>query len=436
MSSSADSSPITCDKTNYTSTQGLEFSLSCNQDQTNIGDFLNMGAQTMEECMELCAQTPGQTCAGAAFDSTQLQCFIKNSKIDEHTPVTRNGWVLGVANAAQIQSLTSSSSAKCTSSVAGKNQTTKNGLGFQVLCEQDVGKWDLCGLSATTASCRKHTDSLEDCLEHCSTLHPLCTGVSWDPTVEFGFLNCYPKNGTSRDLFAAKSAKRDTHIGIAALELPAQEEGGKDCDSGNVTSTVTAAKDTVFALSCQEGRSARNMSAVHAGSNAECVDSCVQHDGCVGTAFEATMSSGYENCYLKSDIGDRTPLPSGWTFALRQEAGSSDGSKDSTSKGDDVPSKEGSAGISSAIIAGIVVGCVVGVALLLSLFWWWKRRNRSNPPAAGKSLEYYSRSSTSPQNAPSELGGHTSKQELLAIPPVYELHSSSEPAVYELEHRK
>src|SRR6187402_1307105 len=173
---SSTTSAIDCGETSYITPKGLGFSLHCNSDQTDIGDINNAGADNVEDCMNQCSTHPFQLCGAAAFDSTTFKCFFKNASVTSDGAVTRNGWLLGIANETQLQPLSE------TCSNSGQTQTAQNGLGFTVYCNQTVGGYDICPDSAP--DCRAHTNSFDECLEFCSTMHPLCTGVAWDPTLK------------------------------------------------------------------------------------------------------------------------------------------------------------------------------------------------------------------------------------------------------------
>jgi hypothetical protein len=121
-----------CAETSYTTPKGLEFSLYCNQDQTDVGDIDNAGADTVEDCLNQCSMHPLVPCGAAAFDSTAFKCYFKTTNVRAAGAVARDGWTLGVANKAQYQPLPS----ECTNN--GENQTAQNGLAFIVYCNQIV----------------------------------------------------------------------------------------------------------------------------------------------------------------------------------------------------------------------------------------------------------------------------------------------------------
>ncbi|KAK0124611.1 hypothetical protein ONS95_009560 [Cadophora gregata] len=355
---SATASASTCVETSYSSPKGLQFSLYCDQDRTSVGDIDNAGADNVEDCLNQCSMHSGKACGAAAFDSTARKCYFKNSTITEVGAVRREGWTLGIANRTLYQPL----SMECTNN--GANQKVQNGLNFTVYCDQTVVGFDTC--PDNSPDCRAHTESLDECLEICSTLHPLCTGVAWDPSLTFGYLNCYPKNATSRVFDNARVSSGDgLRCAKALLEVPVD-----DCPTA-MNGTVIASNKDPFKLSCGEDRPGNNITAQHAGSLGDCVDACATDTqaNCLGAVFDTNMVNGYENCYLKSAVGFTT-VQSGFTFALRQTTSNNTSSDNLTPPSPDKSSNK-------AWIAGLVVGVVVAIALIIAAIWWFRKRKVS-----------------------------------------------------------
>ncbi|PVH68865.1 hypothetical protein DL98DRAFT_522493 [Cadophora sp. DSE1049] len=389
MSSTASAS--LCAETSYTSPKGLQFSLYCDQDRTSVGDIDNAGADNVEDCLNQCSMHPGKACGAAAFDSTARKCFFKNSTITEVGAVTREGWTLGVANRTQYQPLPT----ECSNN--GANQQSQNGLNFTVYCDQTVNGFDVC--PDDSPECRAHTESLDECLEVCSTLHPLCTGVAWDPSLQFGYLNCYPKNTTARVFDNARGSAGDgLRCAKALLEVPAD-----DCPAA-VNATIVASNNDSFKLSCGEDCPGNNITAQHASSLRDCVDTCATYTqaNCLGAVFDTNMVNGYENCYLKSEIGFTT-TQSGFTYALRQT-----NTNDTSSDNSNSPSPNKSSS-SKAWIAGPVIGALVAIALIIATIWWFRKRKASKK-------EVESTESASTQNR--WLGHEASNANVLKYGPV------------------
>lgn len=344
--------------TSYTTPKGLTFSLYQDLDQTGVGDMSHNGVDNIQQCLDQCAMLSGQLCGAAAFDSTTNQCFYKNSNVTENGAVSRTGWTLAIANRIQIQQLPLT----CTNN--GQTEATQNGLNFTVYCNQDFSGSDLC--SDDNPGCRAHTSTLGDCLNLCSTMHPLCTTVTWEPTLEHGFQNCYPKNATVQVFDKLRSSKTSTQIAKALLSA-----SPGDCQTSS-NATVLASNKEAFTLACDEDYPGNNLTVLHAQSRDSCIDSCAGTAGkegkCVGAVFDANMGGGYENCYLKSAIGRRLSGQSGFIFALRQ-----DGTSNSTLNSPTSPPKKSP---NRALIVGPVIGSIAGLAILFSLVWWWRLRRK------------------------------------------------------------
>jgi hypothetical protein len=354
---SSTTSAISCNETSYTTPKGLGFSFYCNSDQTDIGDIDNAGADNVEDCMNQCSTHPDRLCGAAAFDSTTLRCFFKNASVTSDGAVTRDGWLLGIANETQLQPVAG------TCSNDRQTQTTQNGLEFSIYCDETVVGYDLCPDSAP--DCRVHTNTFKECLEFCSTTRPLCTGIAWDPTLKLGYQNCYPKIASAQMFDNARSSSSDGLRCAKALLEPAND----DCHT-STNATTTASNKETFELSCEESRTGNNITAQHAASLSNCIDSCTNYtaSSCLGTVFDAKMVNGFENCYLKSAIGNSVLDQTGFTFAKRQFA-----SNDSASV--TLSPAQSHRGNNAWIAYPIIV--VIAFIIAAVWWWWWRRNSRS-----------------------------------------------------------
>lgn len=361
---SSSSTASNCAETSYTTPGGMQFSLYCNKDQTGLYDIDNMGADTVEACLDRCSQHSAHVCGAAAFDTTKLECFFKNRNATMAGTNRRDGWILGVANETQLQPLPLA----CTNN--GQNQAAQNGLSFTVYCGQDMRGFDACPDSFP--HCRSHTSTLQECLDSCSTLHPRCTGVVWDPSLDDGYLNCYPKNSTAQDFDDHRAPSSISHQSAKALLEAAPDE----CLS-IVNTTVTASNGADFKLSCDEDRPGNDVTAPrHTPSLLTCVNSCATHTGnkCTGIVFDANMVNGYENCYLKAAIGGSAVKLGGFTFAVRQIAANISTTPVSSTS----PAQRRHEGRTLWIV-GPIFGAVAVVVVLLAMIWWarsWARRRK------------------------------------------------------------
>ena len=350
-----------CPGTTLHTAAGLNFTVYCGLDATNIGDISNTGVDSLDDCLDRCARHVGTPCGAAAFDGNTQRCFFKNATVTASDASARDGWTLGIADPAQLQPL----STGC-GGAGGRQEMAENGLNFTVYCYQDVPNLDLCG---DGEPCRSHADSLGECMEHCSTLRPLCNGVSWTPTMFNGYLNCFPKNGTARD-FDDKRVDASYSVFSAKALLNVADDAADVC-TGRSNGTIVAQNGEAFGLSCNQDHPEDTLSTTNAPSLKDCVDACADYpdSGCAGAVFEPTMANGFENCYLKNGTSGPFPEREGFTFAVRQ---ATSGAGNGTSgNGDATPSSD-----SKAWIAGPVIGALAAIILVLGALWWRRRRRR------------------------------------------------------------
>lgn len=221
---------------------------------------------------------------------------------------------------------------------------------------------DLC--SDQNPGCRTHTETLVECLEFCSTSHPLCTGVSWDSTLQSGFLNCYPKNAIAQNFDKGLISHVNRTSAKATLRATTD-----DCSRSSAT--VLAKGQEKFTLACNEDRPENDMAVIHTDLRDACIDFCIRN--CVGVVFDANMKGRFENCYLKSAVGE--PLANqnglrsiGLTFTLRQN-----GISNSTLNAFSPPPKNN---LSQTLIVGLITGPIVGVVVFCAVLRWWRVRRR------------------------------------------------------------
>ncbi|CAG8951074.1 hypothetical protein HYFRA_00006472 [Hymenoscyphus fraxineus] len=364
-------------------------------DRIGVGDIGNDGADSIQECLDKCSMFSIDTCGAAILDTMTRKCFYKNSNVTGLGAVFREGYIMGIANRSQIQQLPSI----CNNN--GQTQITQNGLKLSVYCDQNSSGGDLCSNEAP--ECRAHTNSLEECLEFCSTRHPLCTGVSWDSTVQYGYQNCYPKNATAQNFDKARGSALKTHSAKVLLQAPPPS----DCLARSSISSLAKDQGT-FTLACDEDRPGNNITVLHADSIDSCVDSCARNSEknpkCVGAVFDAKMQGGYENCYLKSAFGERLPDQGGFMFALRQDSVPSNISNATNNttlntsspttnilSGTSTPATDpnsvlGKNTSSRTTVIAPIVGAVLGVAITLAIVCWWRRLRRKRQVGITKNM--------------------------------------------------
>lgn len=397
-----------CSDSSYTTPKGLQFQLYCNKDRTNIGDIGNVGTDTVEECLDQCSTHAGGACGAAAFDSDLRKCYFKSANITATGAVDREHWTLGVANKTQYKPL----SGTCNNN--GQTQKANNSLPFTVYCGQTVVGSDVCPDSAP--DCRSHTDSLQECLDICATMHPLCTGVAWDYAMTFGYVNCYPKNNPAQQFDDDRTPASGLHCAKAQLGSPSD-----DCLS-RANGTAVASNNEMFQLNCNQDNRGSNVTVHHADSIDSCIDSCATYtrSDCSGVVFDASMANGYENCYLKFAFGV-TDSMDGVTFAIKQTSPSGSHHKDS-----------------KAWIAGPVVGVVVAFLLAVA-YWTWQWRRWQRKRRQEQNVQNHTLVEAQAWHRPELESTHAQKQEAESTNPKHEMeprqeHEMETPApVYEMD---
>jgi len=181
-----------------------------------------------------------------------------------------------------------------------------------------------------------------------------------------GFHNCYPKSAVNASGFTDAS---NPIVHFAAAKI-------NNITTPCVDSSIrTSSNNQHFQLSCNKNRDGAILTAYHDDSLDACIDTCATYTNgtCLGVVFDSNMTNGFENCYLKKEIGVPNSVPN-FTFAIRTaNNGTSSSSEEAHSS-------------SKAWITGPVVGALVIIALLAG-FFLWRRRRRSKRASTAPSHE-------------------------------------------------
>ncbi|KAK3081183.1 hypothetical protein LTS18_009328 [Coniosporium uncinatum] len=362
-----------CPKSTYTTPGGLDFDMHCstNIGGNDIGNTAN-GATSVEDCMDQCA-TSQIPCYGVTFDTSSGACALKteNTSIDD-----------GVSDPTRHSALARASELTNDNTACGYNdgsiQTSANGLNFRIDCNHDsVGNdyapWNF-------PSWPLHANSFADCMDSCSKSHDYCAGVAWNPGMESGYSNCFPK------IPAFVNAPR-TNSNIAHLAIAQPPNLNNTCqDSG----THVASNRKQFTISCNQDRVATNIAVYHDTSLENCAETCATYNSgnCTAVVFDANMEKGYENCYLKAGNGVPNRNSDFLVAILSDElAKENNGTVEDGKRPKN--SNNSSHGVSAGMIAGLVFGGVAFIAILVAILVWWRkrqakaRRTSSLPPEAG-----------------------------------------------------
>ncbi|KAF2097749.1 hypothetical protein NA57DRAFT_76558 [Rhizodiscina lignyota] len=350
-----------CNPNVFTSPVGLDFDMHCGENQ--IGwDLHPVGANpggtlsgnSITDCMNDCA-TIEPLCYGTVFDVTTGTCWFKNSTFSyqPNIVVQDKNSHLAVPRSSEIEPLDTDCPYK-NGSVQSSNDEN-----FTVHCSQDILGADYSPSNAPIIGKPYHATSLSDCMNKCSTSEPLCEGVAFNPGMGNGFANCYPKFNNGKPFsfitnWASSNKPEIRHSAVAKLpSIPF------DCKDSQI---VNSGNGTAFTLSCNQDRVSSDITNYHDTSLESCIDTCEQYTKtkCEAVIFDTKMTSGFQNCYLKGNIGTPADGREGYIFAMPSSA---------------MKKK------SEAWIAGPVVGGVA-VLVLLGAGWWYFQRRRKRQAQA------------------------------------------------------
>ncbi|KAI9726408.1 MAG: hypothetical protein M1834_009036 [Cirrosporium novae-zelandiae] len=358
----------TCPSGTYTSPDSLTFTTYCD---TNLpGNDLYLYSESIdsvERCMDYCS-TYQPLCYGIAYNIPNGKCYLKNSSLTADT-VSENITHSAIANATQLESY--DTTCPYTDSSIQNTTAATGDLPFQIYCGKDMENSDYEPTNVNYSP--YHADSLQECMQLCAESHPLCYAVSWNPDMEQGFANCYPKNAVGS--MTNRNSGYVCHTAVAQLASV-----GQSC-TNNATYTATSSSE--FLVTCNSNIAGNDLNAVHATSISNCIETCNTTSACVAIAYDSTLADGFQNCYLKNAT---TAIPTSSTnFSSAVLTKSSSSSSSASSSSASSSNSSSSSGSSKAWIAGPVIGAVAVVALV-GVLGFCRRRRRSRR-AAGQGAE-------------------------------------------------
>ena len=384
----------------FTTLDGLSFDLHCGQNI--VSDSLGSANHSnINACMEHCS-TYRPLCYGVSYATDTGDCEFKDKpEVSLNNLTSDSNANSAIAHAAQLASPRNLS---CPFSPNSYQYTTA-GQQFEILCNLDMPYGDYL---TTNAPYRHHADSLQECMEFCSTSHPLCVGVAWNPDLQAGYVNCFLKNSQG-----TPSAPKNSTIHSA---LSRNAGRNISCPADRIYPTIIDRNGKSFEISCNSGRLGGSNTSYHDNSFDGCISTCATNtsQNCLGVVYDGSLQGGYLNCYLFNATGEPTSIAN-FTYALF-----------TPSKNNSTTLSESSS--SKAWIAGAVIGAVLLIASLVASFLW-PRRKRS---AMAKNLTtvYDSTDYNQLGKKPHDTGSHIpykadSLHELPDKPtPLYELHDT------------
>ncbi|KAF2469668.1 uncharacterized protein BDR25DRAFT_46991 [Lindgomyces ingoldianus] len=410
----------------YTTRNGMNFTTYCEQNNP-FNDALDpFQVGSMEECMERCSRYwgNGEGCFGIVWREDQY-CWIRNSTVSTAGITNETGIHSALVEAKDMKPLNQDCPFDDLST-----HDLNNGIGYTVHCGKVIGNNDACfqGYPSCLPSPfigYYHATSLQDCLNICVEQHPLCRAVSYNPGLEIGFANCWPKTGFEN------FGDPTSNMGVLhSAALTSIERIDSTCPSDK---SYTAQGNKKFEIHCGQLNGGTNITSIHRQNITACMNACANSDkGCVGIVFDSTLAYGYNNCYLQnttSVISDQASA----TYAILS------GSSIPSSSGTPPPGGNSDSGGSSskAWIAGPVVGGIVAIAIIAFAAFWWRRRKNAKVKQEYAPAPAYSPYSgpgggvdmTNHPGAPlSELGGyHTVEMATSEYQPVTKYAHANEP---------
>jgi hypothetical protein len=154
---------------------------------------------SMEECMERCSRYwgDGEGCFGIVWREDN-KCWIRNSSTSDTTLTSDSGIHSALIQYGAMNAL----SDDCPFDDTSSQTLAVNGtdLGYTVHCDKSIQDYDECWQGypeclQTPFIGFYHATSLVDCLQICVREHPLCQAVVYNPGLNIGFANCWPKSG-------------------------------------------------------------------------------------------------------------------------------------------------------------------------------------------------------------------------------------------------
>jgi hypothetical protein len=266
-----------------------------------------------------------------------------------------------------------------------------DGLGYTVHCGKDISGPDNCW-SGIPKPCWDgqhldgkfkaffHAKTLEECLRFCVDQNPLCKAVAWNPGMEQGYANCWPKADFSDNVLVSPGPNNGV---MHSATITSIERIDTQCPSGN---KYSASGNHNFDVHCGQLSTGTNITSIHSQNITSCMDSCATTDKCIGVVFDSALQNGFKNCYLQNTTSTVTEKASATYAALSGSnipsatpsggSGSGSGSVDGVNTGSESSSK--------AWIAGPVIGGLAAIAIIAFAIFWWRRRKAGAANAVEK----------------------------------------------------
>ncbi|CAO2652753.1 Nn.00g021640.m01.CDS01 [Neocucurbitaria sp. VM-36] len=356
----------------YTSKNGLNFTTYCEQNNPFNDAQDPFNSPSMQDCMEHCSRYwgNGEGCFGVVWVSESGNCWLRNSTTSTAGLTSDPGNYAALIKNGEMNPLEES----CPNSDLSINSLPGvEGIQYTTHCGKVIGGFDDC--FSGYPSCWDspyvgffHTETLEECLRICIDQQPLCRAVSWNPGLEIGFANCWPKTGFPTTLTDPTSKQGVLHSATITQIDPIDT----DCPSEQ---TYAAQGSKNFEIHCGQLNTGTNITSLHTQNVTACMDACATSDKkCVGVLFDSSLQGGYKNCYLQNTTSVITDQASATYAILAGTSLPSSSASPSAGSGSGNNNSSSSGGGSKAWIAGPVIGGIAALAILGFALFWWRRR--------------------------------------------------------------
>lgn len=401
-----------CTAGEYTAPNGLIFSKTCNSGADALSIEVSI-ANNLEECMDTCSAHVNDLCLGVTYELEGSSCILQgpgeNGSLAFNTTST-NASHMARVNTDQLRPL----NPVCPFE-DGSIQSHANGMEFRIFCDQwydgDMTRFaDLPGNQL-------HTETMEECIEACANGVPLCTAVTWNPTLQDGYPNCHPAQDINEG-----NLKPDA--GVSHVAIVSNWSPDDDCTDD---STFVSEQNSTFRITCGTNASGPDLDVVKAEDIEDCVQQCASFkpnstaDPCEAVIYEPlALNSGYRNCFLRSSVEDERNSDN-YIMAVLDNSEPPPTTNVTEPEETPLPSplpspSASSLELSPGAIAGLVIGLVALVSLILGAWWWYCRRQRARPKhveSAGRtSRGLIHEAPVAPVEMPGSLEKDSSTQEL------------------------
>jgi hypothetical protein len=242
----------TCPATNLStlslSQSNLQYDVLCGvdiagDDYCTADGICKRHAPDLASCVRLCSEAH-PLCQRVAFDPTLSQgydnCYLKNAA---DAPLVQRDFVIHSASL-----LLPSYTYSCSDGDFYTSTTNANKV-FTIACGGNAPGNDINQV---------HSDTIEDCTDQCAA-HTECTGVSFQPSMIYGYMNCWLKTAVNFPLIVDETyitSSLNSNLSSSIASTPTASSASSSL-SGTLSSTSS------FILGTSQTSSSPTASSVH-----------------------------------------------------------------------------------------------------------------------------------------------------------------------------